>query len=224
MHQLQIKYMRVSDLKPNEGNAKIHTDEQIEQIMESIRQFGMNDPIAIWKNGEIIEGHGRLIACQRLGIESVPVIALDDLTDEQRRAYMNVHNQLTMNTGFDIDILNSELWKIENIDMELFGFNIPPQDGANESADADDYAEPDNLPPRTERGQIWLLGRHRLMIGDSTNNDDVKKLMRGGVRRFMHYRSAVQCGLFGENESSHEDRERQHDGWLLYRIHINGIQ
>ena len=66
MHQLEIKYMRVSDLKPYEGNAKIHTEQQIEQIMESIRQFGMNDPIAVWRDNEIIEGHGRLIACEQI--------------------------------------------------------------------------------------------------------------------------------------------------------------
>ena len=180
MNQLQIKYLPISDLKPYEGNAKIHTEEQLQQIMASIQEFGMNDPIAVWHDNEIIEGHGRLIACQRLGIETVPVISLDGLTDEQRRAYMNVHNQLTMNTGFDLDILAAELGKIENIDMERFGFIMPDVDGANEAAEADDYAEPANLPSRTKRGEIWLLGRHRLMVGDSTNNENVQKLIRGG--------------------------------------------
>lgn len=180
MDQLEIKYMRVADLKPYEGNAKIHTDEQIEQIMESIRQFGMNDPIAIWKNGEIIEGHGRLIACQRLNIETVPVIALDDLTDEQRRAYMNVHNQLTMNTGFDIDLLNAELWKIENIDMAKFGFDLSGFDEEDEEVEEDGYQEPNEIPKRAEKGNIFLLGKHRLMCGDSTNSEDVAKLIGGG--------------------------------------------
>ena len=122
--KLRIEYLSTDALKPYEGNAKIHTDEQLEQIAESIRLFGMNDPIAIWHGNEIIEGHGRLIACQRLGMAEVPVIRLDGLTDEQRRAYMNVHNQLTMNTGFDLELLNAELWKIESIDMEKFGFDI----------------------------------------------------------------------------------------------------
>lgn len=107
--ELNISYENVSDLKPYQNNAKIHTEEQIGQIAESISQFGMNDPIAIWKNGEIIEGHGRLEACKRLGIKTVPVIHLDNLTDDQRRAYMNVHNQLTMNTGFDLVLLTEEL-------------------------------------------------------------------------------------------------------------------
>ena len=124
MNELCIEYVPISEIRPYENNAKIHTDEQIEQIVESIRQFGMNDPIAVWKDGEIIEGHGRLMACQKLGMEEVPIIRLDSLTDEQRRAYMNIHNQLTMNTGFDIELLATELGRIENIDMSLFSFNI----------------------------------------------------------------------------------------------------
>ena len=124
MDQLQIEYVDISEVKPYANNAKIHTDEQINQIIESIKLFGMNDPIAVWKDGEIIEGHGRLIACEKLGMKKIPVIRLDSLTDEQRRAYMNIHNQLTMNTGFDLDLLTKELGKIENIDMNKFSFNL----------------------------------------------------------------------------------------------------
>lgn len=126
--ELKIEYMSTEQLKPYANNAKIHTAEQIEQIKKSIQEFGMNDPIAIWKNDEIIEGHGRLIACSELGIDQVPVIRLDDLTDEQRKAYMLVHNQLTMNTGFDIDVLNMELEDISEIDMTDFGFEEPTID------------------------------------------------------------------------------------------------
>ena len=86
MEQLRIEYVPAAQLKPYANNAKIHTDEQIDQICRSIREFGMNDPIAVWKNNEIIEGHGRLLACQKLGLETVPVIRLDSLTDEQRRS------------------------------------------------------------------------------------------------------------------------------------------
>lgn len=124
MSKLKIEYMSTDELKPYERNAKIHTAEQIEQIKKSIQEFGMNDPIAIWKNNEIIEGHGRLIACSELGIDQVPVIRLDDLTDEQRKAYTLVHNQLTMNTDFDLDLLNMELDDITDIDMADFGFDL----------------------------------------------------------------------------------------------------
>ena len=124
MADLKIEYVDIGELKTYANNAKIHTAEQIEQIKKSIEEFGMNDPIAVWKNNEIIEGHGRLIACTELGYEKVPVIRLDDLSDEERRAYMLVHNKLTMNTDFDIDILEQEIEEIRNIDMNAFGFDL----------------------------------------------------------------------------------------------------
>ena len=111
--------------------------------MESIKQFGMNDPIAVWKD-EIVEGHGRLIACMKLGMKTVPIIRLDGLTDEQRRAYTLVHNKLTMNSGFDADLLMEELSDITNIDMEDFGFNpddIDLEDDFDE--DMEDYGSKD---------------------------------------------------------------------------------
>lgn len=126
--KLKIEYLPLHEIKTYPNNAKIHTAEQIEQIKKSILEFGMNDPIAVWKDNEVIEGHGRLIALTELGYTEVPVIRLDNLTDEQRKAYMLVHNKLTMNTGFNFDILESELDSIENYDMEDFGFAITERD------------------------------------------------------------------------------------------------
>lgn len=137
--KLKIEYIPINDLRPYENNAKIHTQEQIEQIKQSIQEFGMNDPIALWKDNIIIEGHGRLLACQSLGIEEVPIIRLDDLTDDERKAYTLIHNKLTMNTDFDIDILNAELEAIE-IDMTDFGFDIGTLDDLeNEDFEDDGY-------------------------------------------------------------------------------------
>ena len=130
--KLKIEYVKTEDLKPYANNAKIHTAEQVEQIKKSILEFGMNDPIAVWKDNEIIEGHGRLIACSELGIDKVPVIRLDKLTNEQRRAYMLVHNQLTMNTGFDEALLDIELKDITDIRMQDYGFELK-----NDPADID---------------------------------------------------------------------------------------
>lgn len=121
---LKIEYVAIDSIKPYEGNAKLHPDEQIEQIKKSIELMGFNDPIAVWQNGDIIEGHGRLIAAQQLGMKKVPIIRLDDLTDEQRRAYALIHNKLTMNSGFDMDILNVELEKITEFEMAAFDFHI----------------------------------------------------------------------------------------------------
>ena len=121
---LKIEYVPIDSIEPYEGNAKLHPAEQIEQIKESILKFGFNDPIAVWKDGKIIEGHGRLIAAHELNLEQVPIIRLDELTDEQRRAYILVHNKLTMASGFDEDLLMLELESISDIDMEQFGFDI----------------------------------------------------------------------------------------------------
>lgn len=129
MEKLNIEYLPLDKLKPYERNAKEHPQEQIDQIVESIRQFGMNDPIGIWGDEcLVVEGHGRLLALKQMGETEVPTIRLDHMTDEQRRAYTLVHNKTTMSSGFDIDILNVELSEID-IDMEEFGFhNSDPVD------------------------------------------------------------------------------------------------
>lgn len=124
--ELKIEYMDKKTLKPYARNAKLHPAEQVEQIKKSIEQFGFNDPIAVYGKNEIIEGHGRLLAVMEMDdVEEVPVIRLDHLSDEQRRAYSLVHNKLTMNSPFDIDILNLELEDLEDfdIDMSEFGFD-----------------------------------------------------------------------------------------------------
>ena len=141
--KLKIEYVPTSELKMYANNAKIHTKEQLEQIKRNIREFGFNDPIAVWKDNEIIEGHGRFIAATELELPEVPVIRLDDLTDEQRRAYMLVHNKLTMNTDFDMPILDMELDKIIDIDMEQFDFSVTDIDWAEiEDLSEETYEEP----------------------------------------------------------------------------------
>lgn len=125
---LTIHTVKTSELTPYANNAKLHPSEQIDQIAASIEEFGNCDPIAAWHNEdgglEIVEGHGRLAALNRLGITEAPVIYLDHLSDEQRRAYCLIHNKLTMSTGFDISILNAELEAIEDIDMTGYDFTI----------------------------------------------------------------------------------------------------
>lgn len=131
--QLQVEYVDISTIKPYKGNAKEHPKEQIEQIKKSMQEFGNIDPIGIWHN-EIVEGHGRYLALKELGEKTIPVIRLDDLTDEQRRAYALVHNQLTMNSGFDLDTLKVELDNIGDIDLSDMGFDLTLHD---------EYTEPD---------------------------------------------------------------------------------
>jgi len=123
MEKLKVEYVPTGSIRPYQGNAKLHPREQIEQIKESIRLMGFRDPIGVWK-GEIVEGHGRHIAALELGLEEVPIIRLDDLTDEQRRAYTLIHNKLTMNSDFDFEILSEELDNILSFDMTDFGFDV----------------------------------------------------------------------------------------------------
>lgn len=184
---MKIELLPVSWLKPYENNAKIHTPEQVEQIKRSIQEFGFNDPIAVDENNMIIEGHGRLLAVQELGWEEVECIRLDGMSEDQKRAYIHIHNQLTMNTGFDMDVLEAELKSIDGIDMAFFGFDmdfeIDPDfefdDGENAQSQLAEAAA--QAEPRAKRGQLWQLGAHRLMVGDSTDPDDVYKLTGGEI-------------------------------------------
>lgn len=119
---MKIEKIKIGAIVVNSSNAKDHTEEQIEQIANSIKEFGFNDPIAIDENNMIIEGHGRLEALKLLEYKEVEVIRLKHLSEEQKRAYTIAHNKLTMNTGFNKELLKAELEKIENIDFELIGF------------------------------------------------------------------------------------------------------
>lgn len=154
---LKIEYLNKEELRPYANNAKVHTAEQVEQIKKSIREFGFNDPIAVWKRNEIIEGHGRLLAAMEMDeLDAIPVIRLDDLSDEQRRAYMLVHNKLTMNTDFDIDVLGGELDGIFDIDMEQFGFDVSLDDEPQEVVEDE---VPEEVETRCKLGDVWQLGR-----------------------------------------------------------------
>ena len=175
MEKLKIEYVDINSIKPYKKNAKLHPQEQIEQIKKSIEQFGMDDPIGIWKD-EIVEGHGRLIACQELGLAEVPIIRLDHLTDEERKAYTLAHNKLTMNSDFDLDILNDELMNFDIIDMSDFGFDIDL--GLDEEQEIVEDEVPE-VPeePKAKLGDIYQLGNHRLMCGNALIEEDVEKLL-----------------------------------------------
>ena len=186
-NKLKIEMLPIGELHAYENNAKLHPQEQIDQIVRSMEQFGNNDPIAIDENNCIIEGHGRLMALKQMGEEKVPVIRLSHLTDEQKRAYILAHNQLTLNTGFDEEILRSELESILEIDMTDFGFDLEALeigDLGEEDPIVEEDTDFDTMPPAepiAKPGDLYQLGRHRLLCGDSTSIDDVERLM-GGVK------------------------------------------
>ena len=175
---MQIETINISELTPYENNAKLHPDEQIEQIKASIEMYGNNDPIAVWGDDNIIvEGHGRYMALKELGATTAEIIRLDHLTDEQRREYTLVHNKLTMNSDFDFDTLISEL---EDLDFDGidFGFDIDI-DEADETEIFEDEAPEPPTEPITKLGDLWQMGGHRLICGDSTDVAVIDRLMDG---------------------------------------------
>ena len=182
---MEIVKIKLKDIVPYEGNAKMHPREQVEQIKKSIQDFGNNDPIAVDENNVIIEGHGRYMALIELGYDEAECIVLTGLTDDQKNAYRLVHNKLTMNSDFDFEILKSEVEKIE-MDMSQFDFDMEgiakDLDGEKEAKE-DDFDVDEAIPeePITKLGDVWKLGNHYLMCGDSTKKENVEKLMsRGG--------------------------------------------
>lgn len=177
MEKITIEYVPIGQIQPYENNARRHGDQDTDAIMRSIREFGFNDPIGVWKN-IIVEGHGRLIAAKRLGMDTVPVIRLDHMTDEQRRAYALAHNKTAELSGWDFDVLASELKEISDIDMSEFGFDMSALADPEEVKD-DEYDPQPPEEPKAQRGMVWVLGNHRLMCGDAADPDDVKNLMGG---------------------------------------------
>lgn len=145
MKNLEIKYVPIDTIKEYENNVKLHPDEQIQQIVDSITKFGFNDPIAIDENGVIVEGHGRLKAAKLLNMETIPIITLEHMNDDDKKAYILAHNKLTMNTSFDFDKLKKELESLsEDYDLKLTGFSTDEIDAITEDTsdiDLDDFFE-----------------------------------------------------------------------------------
>lgn len=122
--KLQVEYVDINSISPYERNARAHGKDDVKAIKKSIEEFGFNDPIGVWNN-QIVEGHGRLLAAKELGMEQVPIIRLDELTDEQRKAYALAHNKTAELSDWDFDMLAAELQEITDIDMKEFGFDVP---------------------------------------------------------------------------------------------------
>ena len=176
--ELKIEYLTLDKLKPYDKNARKHQEADLSTIKASITEFGMSDPIGVWgEDNVIVEGHGRYLACKELGIDNVPVIHLDHLTDEQRRAYALAHNKTAEMSEWDIDLLGEELDGIFDIDMSDFGFDLTDEEEEETEIIEDEI--PEEVEPVAKHGDIWQLGRHRLMCGDSPSIDDVEKLMNG---------------------------------------------
>ena len=180
-----FKFVAVSELIPYARNSRTHSDAQVAKISASIREFGFLNPIIIDGQQGIIAGHGRLLAAQKLGLSQVPVIEAAHLTEAQKRAYVIADNRLALDAGWDNDLLKIELadLKVDGFDLALTGFDL--DELADLLADpTEGLTDEDAVPevpavPVTVEGDVWVLGRHRLMCGDSTSIDAVEKLMDG---------------------------------------------
>ena len=183
---METELIPTKDLHPYQRNARTHTPEQIDQVAASITEFGWTNPVIIDGSNGIIAGHGRVMAAEKLGMESVPTIRLRDLSDEQKRAYILADNQLALNAGWDQDILKAELTDLADLgfDLTVIGFEGSELDDMLGDRDPDGTTDEDAVPeyeitPTTKPGDLWLMGDHVLLCGDSTKLDSVQRLMDG---------------------------------------------
>ena len=180
----EIVHKPIADLIPYANNARTHSDEQVAQIAASIKEFGFTNPILLDGTNGIIAGHGRLMAARKLSLDTVPCIQLSHLSDKQKKAYILADNRLAMNSGWDTQLLTLELKSLddEGFDLEMLGFDAKELSDLLQPEQVEGLTDEDAVPelpetPVTVEGDIWLLGNHRLMCGDSTSTDAVEKLV-----------------------------------------------
>jgi DNA modification methylase len=189
----KLVWRKVTDLIPYARNSRTHSDEQVAQIAASIKEFGWTNPILTDGDNGIIAGHGRLAAARKLGHEEVPTIELVGLTETQKKAYIIADNRLALNAGWDNEMLTIELNDLmaDGFALEILGFDPKELNALLEPEVVEGLTDEDAVPevpeePKTKKGDIYQLGNHRLMCGDSTFIDDVEKLMQGTYPDLVH--------------------------------------
>ena len=221
--ELTIYEVPVADLVPYAGNAKKHSDHQVGTIAASIEEFGNCDPIAVWHDDDgqmqIVEGHGRVMALKKLGIETAPVICLDHLTDEQRRAYTHVHNQTTLNSGFDVELLEQDIEQLD-FDWESFGFGDVAEvvdDGLS-----DDYSQNVGTVTYEPKDSSWTAedlyeldeGRFDGLL-DSIEDDGIREMLRIRMAWFCEFDFAKIADYYAYQATPDEQRAFEAMGLVL---------
>ena len=220
----KIEHWNIEKLIPYARNSRTHSDEQIGQIAASIKEWGWTTPILVDETGGIIAGHGRTMAAQRLKITTVPVMVAKGWSDAKKRAYVIADNRLAMNAGWDNDMLAQEFKDLmeQGFDVELTGFSEEEIDALMPLELEEGLTDPDNAPeapanPVTVQGDVWVMGKHRLLCGDSTSMDDLAKLCQGQLVDMwltdppynVAYEGKTKDALTIKNDEMGDDQFRQ---------------
>ena len=228
-----VEMLGLDALIPYANNTRTHSDEQVAQVAASIREFGFTNPVLVDADDGIIAGHGRVLAARKLGMDDVPCIRLAHLDENQKRAYIIADNKLALNAGWDDELLALELGALsdDGFDVSLTGFSedeiaalVVPEviEGLTDEDDVPEVPE----ESKTVEGDIWLLGRHRLMCGDSTSIDAVKRLMDGQKAHLMHadppYGMGKEAdGVVNDNLYNEELDNFQMEWWATFRTFLH---
>jgi hypothetical protein len=221
----KIEQVSIELLIPYANNARTHSDAQVAQIAASIREFGFTNPVLTSDDNTIIAGHGRVMAARKLGLTQVPVIRLSHLSETQRKAYILADNKLALNAGWDDNLLSIELADLKDLgfDTDLTGFSadeiaaLMPVEVTEGLTDEDEVPEVPEEPV-TKLGDVWLLGKHRLMCGDSESTDAIDQLMARTVPNAVITDPPYGIGIDGQKESisknpKHNRKYHEHKGW-----------
>ena len=195
MANLHVEYLAISDLKPNPRNARLHSKKQLHQIAASIGEFGFNVPVLIDRGNVIIAGHGRVEAARNLGMETVPVLRIEHLTDAQKRAFALADNKIALNSNWDLEILQLDLKELSalnlDFDLEITGFETAEIDLLIDGPTAPAKADRSDIVPEKQAeavsrlGDLWLLGDHKLICADACDKASYAELMDGEAARLV---------------------------------------
>ncbi len=232
----RVERRKVASLVPYARNARTHSAEQVSAIAASIREWGWTNPVLVDPEGSIIAGHGRILAAQKLGLTDVPVMVANGWSTEQKRAYVLADNKLALNAGWDLELLTFELSELQSheFDLGLTGFST--DELAKLLTEANEgLTDPDEIPeapavPISQTGDVWILGNHRLICGDSTKAETVEKLL-GSVKPHLmvtdppygveydpewRERAGVNTATAAKGKVLNDDRADWREAWSLF--------
>ena len=227
---MKIETRKVAELIPYVNNSRTHSDEQVAQIAASIKEFGWTNPILIDEQNSIIAGHGRLMAARKLGMDKIPCVEVKNLTEAQKKALIIADNKLALNAGWDNDLLKLELENLQELgfNLDILGFDPDELSALLEPEQIEGLTDEDEAPPVpdepiTKPGDIYQLGKHRLMCGDSTSIDAVDKLMDGQKADICFtsppYALGTSVALSGNTQmknkkSAYQTHKDDSDSWM----------